>query len=142
MSAQPFRILVVCRGNHARSQMAHGWLSALGGGRIDVASAGIEPKGVHPTAVAVMGEVGIDISHHRSDHVERYLAEQFDLALTVCDSARETCPILPGARRTAHRSFEDPDQPGLSGEQLGAVFRRIRGEIGAYCRELLARELG
>ena len=133
----PFRILVLCAGNRARSQMAHGWLRRLGGERVAVESAGTVPKGLHPLSVRVMAEVGIDISAHTSDHVERYVAQDFDLVLTVCDSARESCPVFPGARRMLHRGFEDPDQPGLDEDELLAVFRRVRDEIGVYSRELL-----
>ena len=131
------RILVICTGNRARSQMAHGWLRQIGGDRVEVCSAGTEPKGVHPIAIQVMSEVGIDISGHTSDHVDRYLDDDFDLVLTVCDSAKESCPVVPGARRTIHRSFEDPDYPELSRSDLTDVFRRIRDEIGEYCRGLL-----
>ena len=118
--------------------MAHGWLHKLGSGRVEVSSAGTEPKGVHPLAVRVMHEVGIDISGHSSDHVDLYAGDDFDLVLTVCDAARESCPVFPGAARTLHHSFEDPDDPDLSEAELTAVFRRIRDEIGEYCGALLA----
>ena len=133
----PFRILVLCTGNRARSQMAHGWLRRLGGQRVAVESAGTAPKGLHPLSARVMAEVGIDISAHTSDHVDRYVAQDFDLVLTVCDSARESCPAFPGAKRMMHRGFGDPDQPGLDDEELLTVFRRGRDEIGEYSRELL-----
>lgn len=142
MTDPPVRILVICTGNRARSQMAHGWLRRIGGDRVDVASAGIDPKGVHPIAIRVMAEVGVDISGHTSDHVDRYLGDEFDLVLTVCDSARESCPVFPGATRTLHRSFEDPDYPDMSEAELTDVFRRIRDEIGDFSRDLLERELG
>lgn len=135
------RILVICTGNRARSQMAHGWLRRIGGDRVDICSAGTEPKGVHPIAIRVMAEVGIDVADHTSDHVDRYLEDDFDLILTVCDSAREACPVFPGARRVIHRSFEDPDYPDLSESELTEVFRRLRDEIGDYCRELLCEVL-
>ena len=131
------RILVICTGNRARSQMAHGWLEHLADGRAEIRSAGTEPKGVHPLAIRVMAEVGIDISHHTSDHVDQYVDEGFDLVFTVCDSARGSCPIFAGARRTIHRSFEDPDDPDLDEAELTEVFRRIRDEIGDYVGELL-----
>lgn len=137
----PFRILVICTGNRARSQMMHGWLAQIGGDRVAISSAGTDPKGVHPVAIRVMEEVGIDVSDHTSDHVDRYLEDDFDLVLTVCDSARESCPVFPGAQRTIHRSFEDPDDPDLSQERLADVFRRIRDEIGGYTRELLREVL-
>ena len=137
----PFRILVICTGNRARSQMAHGWLKSLGGQQVEVASAGVEPKGVHPLAIRAMAEVGIDISAHTSDYVDSYLGQDFDLVLTVCDSARERCPVIPGAKRVLHREFEDPDRPDLNASELYALFSRIRDEIGDYARELLATEL-
>ncbi len=84
-----------------------------------------------------MEEVGVDISGHTSDHVDLYIEKEFDLVLTVCDSARESCPVFPGARRTLHRSFEDPDYLELGEAQLTVVFRRIRDEIGEFSRELL-----
>ena len=84
-----------------------------------------------------MAEVGIDLSTHTSDHVDRYVNGDFDLVLTACDSARESCPAFPGARRMLHHSFEDPDKPGLTDDQLLPVFRRIRDDIGEYTRELL-----
>ncbi|MCY3645566.1 MAG: arsenate reductase ArsC [Chloroflexi bacterium] len=140
-SAEPFRLLVICTGNRARSQMAHGWLQSLGGDRVAVSSAGVEPKTVHPIAITVMAEVGIDISGHTSDHVDRYLDAEFDLVLTVCDAAREACPVFPGARRTLHHAFEDPDYPWMNDEEMTDVFRGIRDRIGEFSRELLASEL-
>ena len=140
-STDRFRILVICTGNRARSQMAHGWLRQIGGNRVNVSSAGTEPKGVHPIAIRVMNEVGIDISDHTSDHVDLYDGCDFELVLTVCDSAKESCPLFPGAARTLHRAFEDPDYPEMSADELTAVFRRIRDEIGCYVRELLGEVL-
>ena len=134
-----FRILVICTGNRARSQMAHGWLQHLGGRDIAVESAGTAPKGVHPLAVLVMAEVGTDLTAHTSDHVDRYVDQDFDLVITVCDSAREQCPVFPGAKRTLHRAFEDPDHPELNERELTDVFRRLRDDIGQFCRELLAQ---
>ena len=134
---QPFRILVICTGNRARSQMAHGWLDHLGRDRVNVASAGTVPKGVHPIAIRVMAELGIDISAHTSDPVERYVDQHFDLVITVCDAAREQCPVFPRARRVLHHGFEDPDYPELDEDSFTDVFRRIRDEIGEFSRELL-----
>ena len=137
----PFKILVICTGNRARSQMAHGWLRHLGGAGVEVESAGIEPRGVHPLAIRAMAGVGVDISAHTSDHVNRYVGRAFDLVLTVCDSAREQCPLFPGAKRTLHHAFEDPDRPGLGDDELLALFTHIRDEIGDFARRLLADEL-
>ncbi len=141
-TAVPFRILVICTGNRARSQMAHGWLQRLGGTEVRVSSAGTQPRGVHPVAVRVMAEVGIDISDHSSDHVDHYLDEDFDLVLTVCDAAREVCPVFPKAVRQLHHGFEDPDRAGLSEVELLPVFRRIRDQIERFCCQLLETELG
>lgn len=141
MSDPPFRILVICTGNRARSQMAHGWLGHLGGDRVEVRSAGTAPKGVHPVAIKVMAEVGIDISGHTSDHVDEYLDDDFDLVVTVCDEAKEACPVFPGAKRTLHRAFEDPDYPWMDDAEFADVFRRIRDAVEAFSRELLACEL-
>ena len=137
----PFRILVVCTGNRARSQMAHGWMRQQGGSRVRVRSAGTQLKGVHPMAIRVIAEVGIDLSSHTSDHVDRYVGEDFDLVVTVCDSARESCPVFPGAKRVIHHAFENPDRPGMSEVELTEVFRRARDEIGSFSRRLLAEEL-
>lgn len=138
MPQQPYSILVICTGNRARSQMAHGWFRSLGKSRVKVDSAGTEPKGVHPIAVGVMAEVGIDISAHTSDPVDQYVDNEYDLVLTVCDTAKEACPVFSGARRTIHHAFEDPDYPDMSEKEFRDVFRRIRDEIGDYCRTLLS----
>ncbi len=134
-------MLVIRTGNRARSQMAQGWLRHLGGTRVEVDSAGTEPKGVHPLAIRVMAEVGVDISGNTSNHVDKYVGEQYDLVVMVCDSARESCPVLPGAQRVLHRAFEDPDRPETSVSELADVFRRVRDEIGEFCRALVAKEV-
>ena len=139
---RPFRILVICTGNRARSQMAQGWLRHLGGPAVEVESAGTSPRGVHPLAIRAMAEVGVDISGHPSDHVDRFVDQDFDLVLTVCDSARESCPVFPGAGRVLHHSFQDPDQPGLEEQDLYDLFKSVRDEIGAFSRALLAQEIG
>ncbi|NNC76098.1 MAG: arsenate reductase ArsC [Acidimicrobiia bacterium] len=129
------RILVVCTGNRCRSQMAHGWLQSLLGDDAIVQSAGTEPKGVHPKSILAMAEVGIDISGHTSDHISQYLGEDWDLVVTVCDSAKETCPVVPGARNVIHHSFDDPDDETLTEDQQWALFRRVRDEIGEWAQE-------
>ena len=102
------RVLILCTGNSARSQMAEGLLRHLAGGRFDVASAGIHPTKVRPEAIAVMGELGIDISGQRSKSVDEFAGRNFDYVLTVCDNARESCPIFPSTTKTIHQSFTDP----------------------------------
>lgn len=137
MSDDPKRILVLCTGNRCRSQMAHGWSQHFGGDRLEVFSAGTQPKGVHPLAIEVMREAGVDISGHTSDHVSQYLDRDFDLVITVCDSAKETCPVFPGARRTLHHSFEDPDYPDMPRDELKAIFIRVRDEIRDWSETLV-----
>ena len=128
------RYLVLCTGNRCRSQMAHGWLEHLGGEAVVVDSAGTEPKGVHPVAVEVMKEAGIDIGDNTSDHVDDYAGNEYDVVITVCDDARDACPTFPNAGRTVHQPFRDPDGQGED------VFREVRDEIAVWAREFLAGE--
>ena len=128
------RVLILCTGNSARSQMAEGLLRHDAGDRFDVASAGTRPGTVRPEAVAVMQEIGIDISAHRSKHVDELRDAQFDYVLTVCDNARESCPILPGPGKRLHQAFDDPAAlQGPEPERL-AAFRRVRDELREYLR--------
>jgi arsenate reductase len=123
------RVLFLCTGNSARSQMAEAWLRALAGEVFEVHSAGTEPRGLHPLAVTVMREVGIEIGHQVSKSADPYLGEPWDFVITLCDHARESCPVLPGAREQIHWSFDDPADPALPEEQRVHVFRRVRDEI-------------
>ncbi len=138
----PLRILVVCAGNRARSQMVQGWLGHLRGQRVHVDSAGTNPRGVHALAAQVMAEVGIDRSAQTPDQVDQCADRDFDLVFTVCDAVRESCPVFPGARRTLHHRFADPDRPGLDDEALINLFRRVRDEIATFCRDLLENNWG
>ncbi|MBI1337619.1 MAG: arsenate reductase ArsC [Phycisphaera sp.] len=131
------RLLVLCTANRCRSQMAEGWLRHLGGKHVEVHSAGVKPSVVHPLAVKVMKEVSIDLTDHRSKHVEEYLGQDFDCVVTVCDSARETCPVLPGAKRTVHHSFPDPDKATGDESQVLEVFRDVRDQIGRWAEGFL-----
>jgi arsenate reductase len=126
------RVLILCTGNSARSQMAEGLLRHDAGDRFEVFSAGIRPSHVRPEAIAVMRELGIDISGHRSKSVEELAGQSFDYVLTVCDNARESCPIFPGGDVIIHQSFEDPASLEGSEEQRLALFRRVRDEIRQY----------
>ena len=121
------RVLFVCTHNSARSQIAEGMLRHLYGDRYEVFSAGTKPSSVHPMAIRVMKEVGIDISDHRSKSVYEFLGEEFDYVITVCDSAREECPYFPGAKKYLHRSFVDPSSAGRN--EMLHTFRRVRDEI-------------
>jgi arsenate reductase len=130
----PIRVLFLCTGNSARSQMAEGLLRSLGGADFEVFSAGTDPKGLNPLAVEVMREANIDISRQESKSLERYLGQQFDYIITVCDRARDNCPTFPGDNERIHWGYDDPAAAtGSHTEQL-AVFRRIRNEIGERLR--------
>jgi arsenate reductase len=124
------RVLILCTGNSARSQMAEGLLRHLAGDRYEVFSAGTRPVGLNPTAVKAMSEIGIDISGQRSKSVDEFVDQQFDYIITVCDNAKESCPIFPGIGRRIHQGFEDPAaaQPA---QQL-EVFRRVRDQIATW----------
>ena len=135
------RVLVLCTGNSCRSQMAEGWLRHDLGDQIEVHSAGTHPSSVHPRAIEVMAEAGVDLSSHASKSVESLKALPFDLVVTVCDSAREACPVLPGAKKTLHRAFDDPVHAGTGDDAL-PVFRRVRDEIRAALVPLVRAELG
>ena len=125
----PVRVLFLCTHNSARSQMAEGLLRSFGGSDVEVASAGTEATFVRPEAIAVMRELGIDISGHESKTLERFLNEPFDEVITVCDDANEACPFFPGARNRRHWSVDDPSQVNGSGDERLAAFRRARDEL-------------
>ena len=133
------RILILCTGNSARSQLAEGLLRSMGGGKLDVFSAGTKPNFVRPEAIAVMAERGIDISGQTSKHVDEFKGQSFDYVITVCDNAREACPIFPGAPRRIHWSLPDPAAVKGSEERLEA-FRNVRAMLtvrfGEFLREL------
>lgn len=123
------KVLILCTGNSARSQMAEGLLRELGGDSFEVASAGISPTQVRKEAIQAMKEVGIDISKHYSKDVDRFVADTFDYVITVCDNANERCPVFPGKAKRLHWSFEDPARvEGDETVRLNA-FRTIRDEI-------------
>jgi arsenate reductase (thioredoxin) len=132
------RVLFLCTHNSARSQMAEGLLRHLGGGSVDVASAGTEARGVHPMAVRVMAEIGIDLRGHASKTLDRFVGKPWDDVITVCDHANESCPIFPGATRRLHWSIDDPSAATGSEEQRLAAFRRVRDEIRARIETWLA----
>ena len=132
------RILVLCTGNSARSQMAEGLLRSALGGRFEIHSAGSKPGHVRPEAIAVMRELGIDISGHRSKHLDEFRGTEFRYVITVCDHAAETCPVFPGIAERIHWSFEDPAAvQGDEAERL-AAFRRIRDQIATRVRSFAA----
>ena len=135
------KILVLCTGNSCRSQMAHGYLQNIGGDKVTVYGAGIETHGVNPIVIGVMAEDGVDISKYTSNHIDDYMDIKFDLILTVCDSAKETCPYFPSSAKMVHHSFEDPAGVSGTANEVIASFRRIRDEIKAYSHEFLVANL-
>ena len=138
------RILVLCTGNSARSQLAQGYLQHFAGNRAEVYSAGVAPHGVNPLAVQVMAEEGIDIAHHTSNHADEYVNIPFDYVITVCDNAREQCPIYPSNATTIHHSFPDPGhQPGVESPAFDALtsFRQVREQIKAFAQDFVATRL-
>ncbi len=132
------RVLILCTGNSARSQMAEGLFRHQGGDRYEVFSAGTQPSIVRPEAIAVMQEIGIDISGHRSKSVDEFVAQPLDLVITVCDNANESCPVFPGRTKRLHWPFEDPAHVEGSDEQRKAAFRRVRDQIQLKIRSFLA----
>jgi arsenate reductase len=126
---QKKRILVLCTGNSARSQMAEGLLRHHLGDAFEIYSAGTQPTSVRPEAIAAMEEIGIDISSQRSKSVEEFAGQKFDYVITVCDNAREECPYFPAETRLIHRSFADPAAVAGDLESRLSAFRQIRDEI-------------
>jgi arsenate reductase len=141
MGAKP-KVLFLCTGNSCRSQMAEGWASSLRGDELDAFSAGVEKHGLNPLAVKAMAEVGVDISGHASKTLDDLPGVEFDLVVTVCDNARESCPVFPGTTRKIHRNFEDPPRmarQAASEEDAMVHYRRVRDQIYEFVRDL---ELG
>ncbi len=132
------RILVLCTGNSARSQMGEGLFRHEGGAAYEVASAGTAPSLVRPEAIAVMKEIGIDISGHRSKSVDEFAGQRFDYVITVCDHARDQCPVFPGHAERIHWSLEDPAAVQGSEPERLAAFRTIRDELRVKIRAFVA----
>ena len=130
MAKKP-RVLFLCTGNSARSQMAEAFLRSMGGDRFEALSAGTDPVPVKPEAIRVMAERGVDISHQHSKGAREFLGQGFPYLITVCDQANEHCPIFPGVIHRLHWSFEDPAAAKGSDEERRRVFRRVRDEIEA-----------
>lgn len=132
-------ILVLCTGNSCRSQMVHGYLEKFTAGKAEIYSAGVEVHGVNSNAIASMKRDNIDIAHHTSNHVLEYQEIKFDIILTVCDHARESCPYLPGDAKRIHHSFPDPAK--FAGSDLELRFDEVRDEIKAYCLGFAQNEI-
>src|ERR1035437_4898926 len=123
------KVLILCTGNSARSQMAEGLFRHEAGDGYEVFSAGTKPTQVRPEAIAVMREIGIDIYGHRSKPVDEFTGQEFDTVITVCDNANESCPVFPGRTHRLHWPFEDPPTVVGSEEERRAAFRAIRDQI-------------
>jgi len=136
------RVIFLCTGNSARSQMAEAWLRHLAGNRYEVVSAGTEPTSVNPLARAVMKERGVDISAHTSKAVGQFIGETFHVLITVCDNAKEQCPIFPGVLQRIHWPLDDPATSAGDDAQQLAVFRRVRDEIEVRVRAWVAEDGG
>jgi arsenate reductase (thioredoxin) len=135
-------VLFLCTGNSARSQMAEGYLRHTAEDEFEALSAGIEPKGLNPLAVEAMQEIGIDISHQKSKDVREFLGQAIPYVITVCDNAKERCPIFPRSFKFLHWPFEDPAEAAGSHDEKLAVFRRVRDEIvDRIQRELVNRRI-
>jgi arsenate reductase len=134
------RVLILCTGNSARSQMAEGILRALNGEEYDVESAGVEPSRVRPEAIAAMREIGIDISSHHSKSVDEFVGQHFDYVITVCDNAKESCPVFPAETKRIHWSFTDPAAVSGNEKVRLAAFRKVRDEIRERLRENFGAE--
>jgi arsenate reductase (thioredoxin) len=130
------RVLFICTGNSCRSQMAEGWVNHLFPGRVEAYSAGTCPHGVNEEAIETMQRLGVDISSQRSESVENYRQDQFNLIVTVCDSARECCPVFSGSCRTLHHSFEDPSKLEANDSVRRKTFDRVCREIRDFCKQI------
>jgi arsenate reductase len=129
------RVLVLCTGNSARSQMAEGILRHMAGDRYEVFSAGTSPAGLSPRAVEVMSEIGIDISGQRSKSVDEFVNQRFDDVITVCDNAKESCPIFPGGGQRLHQSFEDP--AAAPADRQLASFEKVRDQMALWLEQFV-----
>ena len=135
------RILVLCTGNSCRSQIADGYLRHFAGDKAEVYSAGVETHGVNPRAIAIMKEDGLDISQHTSNNVSEYTQIPFDFVITVCDNAKERCPVFPTTAQKFHHNFPDPAKATGTEEEIMQAFRSVREEIKAYCKEFVEKHV-
>jgi arsenate reductase len=133
------KVLFLCTGNSCRSQMAEGWARHLKGDVIEPYSAGIATHGLNPDAVRVMAEAGVDISGQRSKHVDELRSIEFDLVVTVCGHAHESCPVFSGKARVIHVGFDDPPRLAADAKTMEdrlAPYRRVRDEIRDFIKTL------
>jgi arsenate reductase (thioredoxin) len=133
----PIRVLFVCTGNSARSVMAEALLRRHGGSAFEVHSAGTEPKGINPLTLRVLADAGIDASWARSKSVTEYLGQRFDYVVTVCDQARQSCPVFPGVHETLHWGYEDPAAAEGTDDERLAAFRRVFVGLGGRIHQFV-----
>jgi len=134
------RVLFICTRNSARSQMAEGLINHDLAGKVQAFSAGIEPSFVHPLAIAVMKEVGIDISRHRSKSIDEFADEKFDFVITLCDQAAESCPIFFGGVQRIHMGLPNPAAVSGNPEEKMAAFRKVRDQIQEEIVDFLSKK--
>ncbi|WGQ11501.1 arsenate reductase ArsC [Pedobacter gandavensis] len=135
------KILVLCTGNSCRSQIAEGYLRHFAGNKALIYSAGIETHGVNPRAIETMKQDGIDISTHTSNHIEEYMALDFDFLITVCDNAKESCPFFPTQAIKFHYNFPDPAKATGTEAEIQAKFAEVRDMIKEYCQNFVHKNL-
>ena len=135
------KILVLCTGNSCRSQIAEGYLRYFAKDKAEIYSAGVETHGVNPKAIAIMKEVGIDISKHTSNNIEEYRNIEFDFVITVCDNAKERCPFFPSKAIKFHHNFPDPAKVTGTEEDILEAFRDVRQQIKDYSQQFVADNL-
>jgi arsenate reductase len=135
------RVLFVCTANAARSQMAEGLLRAKYGDRYEVFSAGTRESKVSTRAIAVMQEIGIDISHHHSKTIDEFNGTSFDLAVTLCDNAHAVCPTVPGSKKTIHHGFFDPHAIRGTDEDVIAAYRKVRDDMSVWIDSVFGNDL-
>ena len=135
------KILVLCTGNSCRSQIAEGYLKYFAGNKAEVCSAGVETHGVNPRAIAVMKESGIDISMHTSNNINEYFNIDFDYVITVCDNAKEHCPVFPSKAKKFHQNFPDPAKAEGSEDEIMNAFRITANLIKKYCKKFIEENI-
>ena len=135
------KVLVLCTGNSCRSQIAEGYLRHFVGNRAEIFSAGIETHGVNPLAIATMKEEGIDISSHTSNNISEYPNIDFDFVITVCDNAKERCPVFPSSAQQFHHNFPDPARATGTETEIMDQFRSVRNQIKGFCKDFCDNHL-
>ncbi len=135
------KVIVLCTGNSCRSQIAEGYLRHFARNKAQIVSAGVETHGVNARAIKVMAEDGVDISNHTSNNIDEYFGQPFDKVITVCDNAKERCPVFPSSADKFHYNFPDPAKVTGTEDEILSEFRRVRDMIRDYSEEFVANEL-